>query len=261
VKARGMKTLFITTIITFLTTTSLFADTLEFKYQEASPGVYKCLNASKQEGLNPGYLGECGQVSGMKFGELTLHLYMPGIQSIGTEYTSPDFSDSYLADCDFSKAKMDGADLGHSLLRRCLFAKAGMARLTVHNSLVGQNSFSGADLRGADFGNCSLKQNRFDFATLTGASFTMSLIEGADFSNADLTQADFADTSLTNVDFRNADLRGADFFDAYVASDVQWRGAQYDETTKLPFDEEVAKEKGMVNWSTPWPLKAPSSAQ
>lgn len=243
-----MKNLFITTIITFLTTTNLFADTLEFKYQEVSPGVFKCMNANKQEGLNPGYLGECGQVSGMKFGALTLHLYMPGIQSIGTEYQTSDFSDSYLADCDFSKAQMSGTNLNHSLLRRCTFSNANMARLTVHDSLIGQNNFSGTDLRGSDFGNCSIKQNRFDFATLTSASFHMSLLEGADFSNADLTQADFADTWITGASFRGADLRGADFFDAYVGEDVQWRGAMYDDTTQLPFTEDVAIQKGMVRW-------------
>jgi hypothetical protein len=250
-----MKNLFLTTTITLFTTTSLFADTLEYRYKEVSPGVYKCLNASQKEGHNPGFLGECGQVSGQKFGPLTAHLWMPGIQSVNTEYQSPDFSDSFLADCDFSKAKMNGADLHDSLIRRCLFSNANLQRVSMHNNLIEQNNFSGANLNAGDFGNSSLKLDRFDSATLTGAEFQMSLLDQIDFSMSDLTQADFSHTRITSTDFSNADLRGATFFDTYVDDSDLWHGAQYDETTQLPFTEDIAKEKGMVTWSQSWPVK------
>lgn len=235
----------ILTTIAF-TTTNLFAATLEFRYRQTSNGIYKCLNHRDQEGLNYGHLGECGQVSGMSFNSPSLHLWIPGLQSIGSEYQTADFSGSYFVDSDFTSARMENADLSRILIRRSKFTGSSMARISLKGAMVTQASFSGADLSASQFAESSLSQSHFDDCGLKGANFKAALLTQIDFSKANLAGANFADSSLTGVNFRGADLRGSDFTGALLANDIIWERAQYDSATRLPFPADEAREKGMI---------------
>ena len=83
-----------------------------------------------------------------------------------------------------------------------------------------------------------------------GANLQGSILRGSKLRNSSLRGA-----NLNKVDLSGADLRGADLTDANLQdlgfrlrSDVStnFRGALFDEHTRLPFDRETAERMGMV---------------
>jgi uncharacterized protein YjbI with pentapeptide repeats len=116
---------------------------------------------------------------------------------------------------DFTRAKLDGANLTGIDVRGAKFNDAKMeAAALPYANLQGAN-FSSARLDKADLtGGIQGQGANFLLANLQGADLTGANLMGADFSNADLTGAVLAYAHLDLVNMRDARLDGASVFRA-----------------------------------------------
>ncbi len=94
----------------------------------------------------------------------------------------------------------------------------------------------GALLKSADLSGASCYQADMRWATLKGAKLQGADLEWAQMNGADLTGADLSDTLLYGTNFSGAKLDGAAL-----------KGARYNNTTKLPFGDDEAAKRGMIN--------------
>jgi uncharacterized protein YjbI with pentapeptide repeats len=174
-----------------------------FRYENG-----KCVNEAGEEGLNPGYVGECGELRAHDLREATLN--------------TVDFS---------------GADM-HNVR-----ARAAKLRDAV---LVGANlrsaELEGADLRGADLTNARMDRANLRIADLSGAILFEVKLDRANFEGALLRDANLARSDLRRADFRGADLSYADLTRANL------RGAMFNQSTVFPVDlpAQHAQSRGMV---------------
>lgn len=113
-----------------------------------------------------------------------------------------------LGGLDFTRAKLDRADLTGSNLRDCVLAEASLREVRLDGARCPSANLRGADLSGA---------------SLRGSSLRSAKCSGTDFRGADLTQADLDE----------ADLRGANLSSANLDR-VRFKGSAYDETTVFP---------------------------
>jgi uncharacterized protein YjbI with pentapeptide repeats len=238
--------LFTLTTLTF-TSAHIFAAELEYHYRPVD-GTYRCVDRNNHEGLNPSVLDECGQVSGMKFENISVRRKIAGLRSVGTRYIGADFTASYLLDCEFGSSHFENSNFDQIKIRHSKFSGAEFSHQTFKGSLITGSSFSAAKFNATKFSNSLLALVNMSAATLTSVSFESALISQTDFSKANLQQASFRSASLQDINFENANLRGADFTDAYIGGSTNWKGAQYDRTTKLPFSDEKAAEEGMLKF-------------
>ncbi len=236
--------LFTLTTIAF-SSTNLFAAELQYHYRPVN-GAYQCVDQNDHEGLNPSVLDECGQVSGMKFENITSRKKISGLRSVGTQYRDVDFSAAYFQDCEFASSKFENSSFEQIKIRRSKFSSAEFLNQTFKGSLITESSFTMAKFKDAKFSSALLTLVNMSGTVLTSAAFDSALLNQTDFSKADLQRASFRGASLQNVNFENANLRGADFTDAYVGDSMNWKGAQYDRATKLPFSDEKAAQEGML---------------
>jgi uncharacterized protein YjbI with pentapeptide repeats len=116
------------------------------------------------------------------------------------------------------------------LLALTVFAVPAMAQSKdLRNAYLFEASLQSADLQGADLSKCQLGH--------------------ADLRNADLRNANLTGAYLFKTDLRGADLRGAKFATALKGAELKktlLAGAQFDETTELPFSAAEALSRGMV---------------
>lgn len=90
----------------------------------------------------------------------------------------------------------------------------------LHGTYLREADLSWADLSGAD---------------LIGADLIRAHLIGADLRGANLRGTNLSEANLSWADLNGADLRGAD---------LSW--ARYNAETRLPIDDDEAKERGMV---------------
>jgi uncharacterized protein YjbI with pentapeptide repeats len=197
----------------------------EYQYKPDSSGNYRCLNQNQMPGFNQGYLGECGQISGKTFDYPEMHRSGDGLQAEGT----------YFKNADFSGARFRGANLKSSHFQNSNFNSALIRRSDLTKAMMDHTLFKAALLDNLEMVDGTLDYSDFDGALLTSVEFSRSSLQFANFKGA----------LLTSIDFTDVDLRGADFTNAGV-SDIRWRGAIYNNSTKLPFSESQAAQEGMV---------------
>lgn len=99
----------------------------------------------------------------------------------------------------------------------------------------------GKDLRGAYLFKAQLER-----VDLRGAILTKTQLGQANLKNADLRGAKLGGAYVYQADLSGADLRGAEFKTRWELLRVNLTGARFDNTTKLPFGEAEALERGMV---------------
>lgn len=83
-------------------------------------------------------------------------------------------------------------------------------------TMVADRDFIRADLRGAQLEHLDLRGKDFQGADAAGAIFAGSLLSGANLSQTDLRGADLRDTCLRGSILTSANLAGADFTGADV---------------------------------------------
>ena len=113
-----------------------------------------------------------------------------------------------LGGLDFTRTKLDRANLTGSNLRECVLAEASLREARLDGARCPSADLRGADLSGASLQRCSLRSAK---------------CSGTDFRGADLTQADLD----------GADLRGANLSSANLDR-VRFKGSVHDETTVFP---------------------------
>lgn len=171
-------------------------------------------------------------ISGVSFNGCNFRLAdLRNVKAEGTEFYGSHFD----------SASLDGANLKK-------------AQFGVGNTFNAWTSFANADLSGAEFREVDLSRVSFAGAKLLKADFIRAKLWKADFSRADLTGAELCN-NLTDADLRGATLvdanlefcniSGADLTGAKL-SGAKLRGCIYSRKTKLPFDDAVAGQYGMI---------------
>ncbi|MCB0420115.1 MAG: pentapeptide repeat-containing protein [Bdellovibrionales bacterium] len=89
------------------------------------------------------------------------------------------------------------------------------------------------------------KDNGFENADLDNLILPFKNLEGENLENANLSFSDLRNANLRNANLCGAILCDTDLEYAEVIG-ANFQGAYYSERTKLPFDTETAKVKGMV---------------
>ena len=175
-----------------------------FRYEDG-----KCVNEAGEEGLNPGYIGECGELRARDLREANLNTVdLSGASMHGVQARAAKFKDAVLVGADLSAGELEAADL-----RGADFTNARMDRV---------------DMKIADLTGAILFEARLDRANFQGA-----ILRDVNLSRADLRRADFRDADLSYADLARANLRGAMFnartiFPATLpATQAQSRGMVY----------------------------------
>ena len=222
------------------------------KYRFRSESLL-CASDRGETGYNPDFQGECGDLRGshVQPGDLRgKNLF--GANLSGMDLRKADLRNAVLLRSDLTQTRLWEADLRGADLRG---AKLNGAELI-------KARLEGARLEGADLADSSLTQANLKGASLLGASLQRAILKDARLSEANLQVADLSDAVLFGSDLRRADLRGANLIGAALveereahlfiplAGDIRINrtrldGAQYDQSTQLPFDSRVAPARKM----------------
>jgi len=98
-----------------------------------------------------------------------------------------------------------------------------------------------ADLRGAN-----LTRAHLEGAYLFKAQMQAVILNEAELDGANLRKADLRESEMFRADLSHATLAGADLRDSGLVWAWSLYGASYDADTRLPFDEKLARERGMI---------------
>ena len=122
---------------------SAHAEDLGFRFDARSG---RCLDSAGAEGMNPGFLGVCGDLHGQDLSGA----YLLGVDLRGADLSGANLAKAHLSRADLTGADLHGAVLEGAYLNRTNFTNADLRCVTF------QKALKGADLHGA---------------TLTGARF------------------------------------------------------------------------------------------
>ncbi|MFC1523016.1 pentapeptide repeat-containing protein [Elusimicrobiota bacterium] len=156
---------------------------------------------------------------------------------------------STLFGANFRGATLDQAAFDRTDMRMADFTGAdlcaGFSTRMNNSNLEGAN-FTGAEAQKVQFEASNLKRAVFDGANLLKAFFTAADLEDASLKGAYLENTVFKGAVLKRADFTETELLGADMSGA-MADSAKFKGATYDRDSVLPFSNEEAARKGMVN--------------
>jgi uncharacterized protein YjbI with pentapeptide repeats len=242
-------------LIPFLFAISSHAEDLGFRIRMTGD----CRNDRGVVGLNPAYVGECGDLKGAKLrgarlaGRNLRGAVLDGADLREADLSRAQFRIATLIGADFTGARLDGAQMESADLSDAIFRGA---------TLDGAGIIASA-IDGADFSTARLLRTRFRWAhgsdrvvDFTGATMNETEFEGSELGDARFTKvsalrASFYHTELGRSDFGGGDFTGADFSGAKMAQVLGWekatlKGASYTSGTALPFADEKAAELGMI---------------
>lgn len=170
----------------------------------------------KHPGFNPNHQGECGNLANSHF---------INKKFTAKSFRGANFNSFYSYYADFSKKNMS-----HTSLRRSTILQSQFSNIS-GNYL----DLRGAYLKATDWSESSLQE-----LLATGTRFI-----NVSFKGCDLRNANFWGALLQNVDFRKSDLRGANL-ELVALLMTQFKGAQFNNKTKLPFSKDEALKRGMI---------------
>ena len=174
------------------------------------------------------------------------------------EFKGCEFVQTNLAEAQLERADFEGSNLASSLLTGANLSGANLKSVRLSSA-----SLDGANLRGADLNGSDLQAASLVGATLTqaraqgidarGASFRGTALGGADFTGANFQNVAFNRSSgptanFTRARFDGADLRGVDLQSSNFERSVLTQ-AKFSRNSKLPFNADEAKRRGMVQTS------------
>lgn len=137
---------------------------------------------------------------------------------------------------------------GRALARGLLYVPNMKTTILMAVMVAGTAMAQGKDLRGAYLFEAKLQNVDFRGANLNKTQLGRADLRGADLRGAKLTGA-----YLHKADLGGADLRGAEMLSKAGGAElnqVNLRGARFDVSTQLPFDEVEAARRGMVKVET-----------
>ncbi|MGE4107578.1 MAG: pentapeptide repeat-containing protein [Bacteriovoracia bacterium] len=225
-----------------------------------------CQDERGLRGLNPGYFGQCGDLSGAVLAKLDLSgtdfsgtllssAILTQVSFKGATLKGVRFDSSRFEDVKFDDALVQGADFSRGTFKRVTFLNAKLSSTRfVGSDLQGtvadqfaceKCDFTGAFLNGVTWTSAQLEGGKFVRANLSSANLSRANLGGADFSEARVTSAVLERATLSRAEMRGANFRAAKLKGAIVA-DVRWAGAVYSRKTILPFSETDAKDLGMI---------------
>ena len=197
----------------------LVAFVLLLKIQTSFAQAYRftegLCRSGQKIGMNRGHLGECGDV---RFRDFT------GVKFAGMNFIAADFTGSNLRFADLTDAKFNFTGFNRTQL--------SSARL------------SRSELRGADFRGSRIDSASFSGSTAPQTDFRGIKGSGVQCLSTDLENARFTFAFCAFCDFSGANLKGADFTGAVLLGST-FSGARFDNRTRLPFDENRAKDLGL----------------
>lgn len=203
-----------------------------------------------------------------------------GVDLRGATLTEADFTDANLINANISNiiadsSTWDGADLSISSGTDFNIAYSSMVGVNLDGVVWTRPDLSEADLTRASLVGAELLEPLLGSAILNGAIFDEAKLIKANLEESKLVRAlgrkaEFIDTVFRKSDLRNArlafsnfkrgrfekanmerayfkgsDFRGADLSDTNVI-EVFWQDARYTRHTRLPFDQNEAKKRGMI---------------
>lgn len=194
-----------------------------------------------------------------------------------SEYSGVTVIEVYAQNTNWSMSHLNGLSILGSHFANAVFRDSEMTQTQFHNTDLTATNFSNAQISGG-----IVKESNFSNSNLSNSKWEITTLENNDFTNANFNLADFEQINLrgklnltgaklmgARISFSNwqklaylnldkADLRGADLSQLLpnqisqkskaqdIASLISARGAIYDLKTKLPFNELVAKQIGML---------------
>jgi uncharacterized protein YjbI with pentapeptide repeats len=145
--------------------------------------VGSCLNKSKKWGLNPKFIGPCGDLRGLDLSDYDLSgKDLSGSFFDGVNFESANFNGTKLigiraSGTNFSKAKMNGSDLSFSILAGSLFDDAKLNGAKFFNSNLSGAKIKSAELSGTRFQKSNIRgahiESNLKTAVVSGASYTL----------------------------------------------------------------------------------------
>lgn len=204
----------------------------------------KCVDINGREGLNPKFLGDCGDLRGQK---LTYLLGRPDaipLQFRGADLTGADLRGLNLSATDFTDARMDRVLFDLSNLIHVTFLRTRLSGASFQKVTLTDSVFSLSDMNRADFSQAIL--NRVIFSAqidLTRAVFNLATLTDVQFNGLTLSKAQFLETRLNQVKWNGATARDLKvtqaFFYACQFLDVDLEGSEFKDVS---FDNVVSPD-------------------
>ncbi len=227
---------------------SVQARDMGFRYKSG-----ECVDDQGVKGLNPGYIGQCGNldrtvISNVDFSQMDLS--GSSIQSAdlqrssmtGANLTAVNFSGTDLSGVDFNQAKIYGTNFSNAVLVNAHMAGADVKDARFDNvnfseSVLSYMSFPGCSFAGSNFSGATMDHVELRGADLHGAILEKAILREAILDKANLDQSNLVSSDLRNASLkqitanaaklRNANLRSAQLQKSTIkAADL--RGAQLD---------------------------------
>lgn len=202
---------------------------LGFRYKDG-----RCLDKDGNEGVNPAYFGQCGDLSGVRLGNFSLDgIDISGSKWKASDLSSVSFKNARIVGVDFSSARISGVDFTDSVIENVDFTDAVFKNITLFDAQLHQLVFKRSNLSGnqltyaefknsifedVDFSNTDLADAKFSSSKLIGVNFTRANLEGIVFKESTLEKINFSSTKLMGAEFSSMDLSGYDFSNSNLQS-------------------------------------------
>lgn len=203
------------TLAAFLALTlslSAQARDLGFRYKNG-----ECVDNSGAKGLNPGYIGQCGNLDRTTIANVDFSkqdLSGSSIQSAdlqrssltGADLTGVNFSGTDLSGVDFNEAKVHG-----TIFSTAVMVNAHLAGADVKDARFDNVNFSGAVLSymkfpGSSFAGSNFAGATMDYVEMIGADLQGAILEKTNLHDAVLDRAILDKANLAGTDLHNASL-------------------------------------------------------
>jgi uncharacterized protein YjbI with pentapeptide repeats len=180
-----------------LFTLGVHAGDLGFRYQSQSG---KCVNDQGQEGLNPGNIGQCGDLRGVVISRLNLDsMDLSGSRFDSSDVQGTILSHTNLTGVQFTQTNLSGVDLTGAIIHSTGFTGA----------ILLNTQFSSADIQSSDFTDADLSGAQLSYMRFSGSTMTRTKLANAGLDYSDLSQVDLSGAVLTGANLQNSDLSKA----------------------------------------------------
>ncbi len=243
-----------------------FAKDLGFRFTAG-----KCVDAAGKSGLNPGYIGQCGDLRNVVIARFTFD----DSDLSGSSFEGSDLQGSSMRNCNltnviFKAANLSGVDLEGSMIHNADFNMAILVNghfagaefinpdfsgADLSGSLLSYMKFPGANFAGANLGSAVMDHVDLSGLNLSGVSFRgvnlqnsvldKTMLSGANFAGADLTLATFVGAKGPNISFADAILRKT-IFDGASLQSSNFKNTQMDSASLNNVDFQKSDMRGAV---------------
>ncbi len=171
------------------------------------------------EGLNPSYIGQCGDFRRVIIGRL----HFDGVDMSGSQFNDADVQDASfvgtnLTGAVFSSTNLSGVEFKNAILHNVNFQGAILANVRLAGSDLLNSDFSHTELVGALLSYMKLGGSKFIGTKFLNAKMDYADLKGADLSSADFTGADLHNAVLDGAILTNASFAGANLTSASLAN-------------------------------------------